>query len=139
MFADLNNEEDDDPEETEIDPVDEDDDDDLSTGGRLPLPDPSIDTSLVEAIPAKEPSWNAVPKKSALKKKGGSMCETPPPTSGPSFFTHLHPPAVSSPPPTLPKPVGLPCIPATFTSMEKRPLTVRQETQSTPRCRITIC
>lgn len=32
----------------------------------------NIDTMRVEEIPAKEPSYNAVPKKSALKKKPGS-------------------------------------------------------------------
>lgn len=40
-----------------------------------PRPDPSIDTSRVEEIPAKEPKFHAMPLKSALKKKtmgGGS-------------------------------------------------------------------
>ncbi|KAJ8880742.1 hypothetical protein PR048_017212 [Dryococelus australis] len=45
---------------------------------RVPQPDPSIDTSRVEEIPAKEPKFHAVPLKSALKKKaGGSAGCTP--------------------------------------------------------------
>jgi len=48
---------------------------------RVPQPDPSIDTSRVEEIPAKEPKFYAVPLKSALKKKsssgGGSGPGTP--------------------------------------------------------------
>lgn len=36
---------------------------------RMPQPDPNIDTSRVDEIPAKEPKFNAVPLKSALKKK----------------------------------------------------------------------
>ncbi|GAB0090358.1 phosphatase and actin regulator 4 [Sergentomyia squamirostris] len=35
-------------------------------------PNPNIDTGLVEEIPAKEPLFNAVPLKSALKKKGSN-------------------------------------------------------------------
>lgn len=37
----------------------------------------NIDTLRVEEIPAKEPVFNAVPKKSALKKKPGSGPGTP--------------------------------------------------------------
>lgn len=40
-------------------------------------PNPNIDTLRVEEIPAKEPVYNAVPKKSALKKKPGSGPGTP--------------------------------------------------------------
>lgn len=41
-------------------------------------PDPTIDTSRVEEIPAKEPKFHAMPLKSALKKKGpGSGPGTP--------------------------------------------------------------
>lgn len=41
-------------------------------------PDPAIDTSRVEEIPAKEPKFHAMPLKSALKKKGpGSGPGTP--------------------------------------------------------------
>ena len=39
---------------------------------RFPQPDPNIDTSRVEEIPAKEPKFHAMPLKSALKKKGNS-------------------------------------------------------------------
>lgn len=39
---------------------------------RVPQPDPNIDTSRVEEIPAKEPKFHAMPLKSALKKKGNS-------------------------------------------------------------------
>lgn len=34
-----------------------------------PTPNPNIDTNRVDEIPAKEPKFNAVPLKSALKKK----------------------------------------------------------------------
>lgn len=37
---------------------------------RMPQPDPLIDTSRIDEIPAKEPKFNAMPLKSALKKKG---------------------------------------------------------------------
>lgn len=41
---------------------------------RMPQPDPAIDTTRIDEIPAKEPRFNAMPLKSALKKKnsGGS-------------------------------------------------------------------
>ncbi|XP_066998333.1 phosphatase and actin regulator 2 isoform X4 [Anabrus simplex] len=51
---------------------DEDEDDEDGDGRylfRVPQPDPGIDTSRVEEIPAKEPKFHAVPLKSALKKK----------------------------------------------------------------------
>lgn len=35
-------------------------------------PNPLIDTGRIEEIPAKEPKFNAVPLKSALKKKGSN-------------------------------------------------------------------
>lgn len=35
----------------------------------MPQPDPTIDTSRIDEIPAKEPKFNARPLKSALKKK----------------------------------------------------------------------
>ncbi|GFG40992.1 hypothetical protein Cfor_12588 [Coptotermes formosanus] len=60
---------------------DEDEDADTQYMFRVPQPDPSIDTSRVEEIPAKEPKFYAVPLKSALKKKsssgGGSGPGTP--------------------------------------------------------------
>lgn len=57
--------------------VDDDDDEDIYLY-RIPQPDPSVDTSRVEEIPAKEPRFNAMPLKSALKKKGsGSGPGTP--------------------------------------------------------------
>lgn len=49
--------------------MDEDVDDDYCIY-RMPQPDPSIDTSRIDEIPAKEPKFNAMPLKSALKKKG---------------------------------------------------------------------
>ncbi|XP_071050349.1 phosphatase and actin regulator 3 isoform X2 [Onthophagus taurus] len=39
---------------------------------RMPRPDPTIDTTRIDEIPAKEPKFNAMPLKSALKKKGGA-------------------------------------------------------------------
>ncbi|CAH1122603.1 unnamed protein product [Ceutorhynchus assimilis] len=47
---------------------------------RMPQPDPSIDTSRIDEIPAKEPRFNAMPLKSALKKKnsGGSTPQSTP-------------------------------------------------------------
>ncbi|KAL6429378.1 hypothetical protein ACFW04_008216 [Cataglyphis niger] len=45
---------------------------------RITQPDPAIDTSRVEEIPAKEPKFHAVPLKSVLKKRGtGSGPGTP--------------------------------------------------------------
>uniref|UniRef100_A0A182Y881 Uncharacterized protein n=1 Tax=Anopheles stephensi TaxID=30069 RepID=A0A182Y881_ANOST len=35
-------------------------------------PNPNIDTNRIDEIPAKEPNINAVPLKSALKKKGSN-------------------------------------------------------------------
>lgn len=52
-----------------------DDDDELSL--RLRGPDPAIDTSRVEEIPAKEPKFHAVPLKSALKKPPTPTQESP--------------------------------------------------------------
>lgn len=47
-------------------------------GFRISQPDPAIDTSRVEEIPAKEPKFHAVPLKSVLKKRGsGSGPGTP--------------------------------------------------------------
>ncbi|XP_063983632.1 phosphatase and actin regulator 2 isoform X3 [Diachasmimorpha longicaudata] len=65
--------EDDDEDEVDV----EEDDVDLYEI-RYSQPDPSIDTSRVEEIPAKEPKFHAMPLKSALKKKGsGSGPGTP--------------------------------------------------------------
>lgn len=45
---------------------------------RMGQPNPMIDTSRIDEIPAKEPKFNAMPLKSALKKKGcGSGPGTP--------------------------------------------------------------
>lgn len=57
----------------DIDPdeIDEDLDDDQCLY-RMPQPDPAIDTSRIDEIPAKEPKFNAMPLKSALKKKGSN-------------------------------------------------------------------
>ncbi|XP_073983688.1 phosphatase and actin regulator 2 isoform X5 [Rhodnius prolixus] len=46
---------------------------------RLGQPNPSIDTSRVEEIPAKEPKFHAVPLKSALKKPPTPTQESPQP------------------------------------------------------------
>ncbi|KAJ8984796.1 hypothetical protein NQ317_003710 [Molorchus minor] len=62
--------------EYDYDENDEDDDDEIEYDDdnsymyRMSQPDPSIDTSRIDAIPAKEPKFHAVPLKSALKKKG---------------------------------------------------------------------
>ncbi|RZF44073.1 hypothetical protein LSTR_LSTR014121 [Laodelphax striatellus] len=45
-----------------------DDEEDVDGGRLMHQPDPSIDTSRVEEIPAKEPKFHAMPLKSALKK-----------------------------------------------------------------------
>ncbi|XP_072392778.1 uncharacterized protein [Diabrotica undecimpunctata] len=60
-------------EEEEDDDVDYDDDQYF----RMPQPDPSIDTSRIDEIPAKEPKFHAMPLKSALKKKPNSGPGTP--------------------------------------------------------------
>ncbi|XP_054006983.1 phosphatase and actin regulator 2 isoform X8 [Hylaeus anthracinus] len=53
-------------------------DDDNMYVVRMSQPDPAIDTSRVEEIPAKEPKFHAVPLKSVLKKRGsGSGPGTP--------------------------------------------------------------
>ncbi|KAL1140696.1 hypothetical protein AAG570_000626 [Ranatra chinensis] len=49
------------------------------TSVRLSQPDPSIDTTRVEEIPAKEPKFHAVPLKSALKKPPTPTQESPQP------------------------------------------------------------
>ncbi|XP_015838579.2 phosphatase and actin regulator 4-B isoform X3 [Tribolium castaneum] len=67
--------EDDDGEEIDFENFDE-----TSYMFRMPQPDPTIDTSRIDEIPAKEPKFNAMPLKSALKKKssgGGSGPGTP--------------------------------------------------------------
>jgi phosphatase and actin regulator 4 len=56
----------------DADEDEEDEDGDPRYMFRVPQPDPSIDTSRVEEIPAKEPKFHAIPLKSALKKKGSS-------------------------------------------------------------------
>lgn len=57
--------------------VDEEEDDNMYVF-RVSQPDPAIDTSRVEEIPAKEPKFHAVPLKSVLKKRGsGSGPGTP--------------------------------------------------------------
>ncbi|KAK9718362.1 RPEL repeat [Popillia japonica] len=67
--------------EDDVDPDDidgEDVDDPDHCLYRMPQPDPLIDTSRIDEIPAKEPKFNAMPLKSALKKKGsGSGPGTP--------------------------------------------------------------
>lgn len=63
---------------------------------RMGQPDPAIDTSRVDEIPAKEPKFNAVPLKSALKKKGsggsgpGTPQNTPTQENRPLTFRHEH-------------------------------------------------
>ncbi|KAK0174666.1 hypothetical protein PV327_010411 [Microctonus hyperodae] len=65
--------EDDDDEEIDVE-----EDDNRFRVYRFAHPDPAIDTSKVEEIPAKEPKFHAMPLKSALKKKdSGSGSSTP--------------------------------------------------------------
>lgn len=61
----------------------------------MPQPDPNVDTSRVEEIPAKEPRFNAMPLKSALKKKGsgsgpGTPQNTPTQENRPLTVRHAH-------------------------------------------------
>nr|CAD7440750.1 unnamed protein product [Timema bartmani] len=73
------------------DGADDDDDDDDRYSFRVPQPDPSIDTSRVEEIPAKEPKFHAIPLKSALKKKsGGTPQGTPTQESRPLTLRQEH-------------------------------------------------
>ncbi|GJQ71540.1 hypothetical protein Trydic_g11248 [Trypoxylus dichotomus] len=69
----------DDQEDVDPDDIDgEDIDDPDHLLYRMPQPDPAIDTTRIDEIPAKEPKFNAMPLKSALKKKGsGSGPGTP--------------------------------------------------------------
>ncbi|EEB19145.1 phosphatase and actin regulator, putative [Pediculus humanus corporis] len=60
------------PDDVETDPDDLESEDVDNMVFRFPQPDPNIDTSRVEEIPAKEPKFHAMPLKSALKKKGNS-------------------------------------------------------------------
>ncbi|XP_026826081.1 phosphatase and actin regulator 4B isoform X2 [Ooceraea biroi] len=65
-------------EDEDEDDVDVEEEDDNMYVFRVSQPDPSIDTSRVEEIPAKEPKFHAVPLKSVLKKRGsGSGPGTP--------------------------------------------------------------
>ncbi|XP_072764760.1 phosphatase and actin regulator 2 isoform X3 [Anoplolepis gracilipes] len=58
--------------------IDVEEEDDNMYVFRVSQPDPAIDTSRVEEIPAKEPKFHAVPLKSVLKKRGpGSGPGTP--------------------------------------------------------------
>ncbi|XP_025837578.1 phosphatase and actin regulator 2 isoform X3 [Agrilus planipennis] len=69
---DYEDEDDEDDDGESIDVDDDDVDDQDRYGFRLSQPDPSVDTSRIEEIPAKEPKFNAMPLKSALKKKGST-------------------------------------------------------------------
>lgn len=63
---------------TDEEDVDVEEEDDNMYAYRVSQPDPMIDTSRVEEIPAKEPKFHAVPLKSVLKKRGsGSGPGTP--------------------------------------------------------------
>ncbi|XP_065217089.1 phosphatase and actin regulator 1-like isoform X3 [Planococcus citri] len=67
----MNDDDDDDDDDDIDDEYDDDDDDDENGFASMKIfhgPDPVIDTSRVEKIPAKEPKFFAVPLKSALKK-----------------------------------------------------------------------
>lgn len=58
---------------------------------RMSQPDPTVDTNRVEEIPAKEPKFNAMPLKSALKKKGsGSGTNTPTQENRQVTVRHVH-------------------------------------------------
>lgn len=77
-----------DQEDIDPDDIDEDLDDDHCIY-RMPQPDPAIDTSRIDEIPAKEPKFNAMPLKSALKKKGsGSGPGTPTQENRPLTMRH---------------------------------------------------
>lgn len=66
-------------EEEYLDELCEDEDEEDGLSLRLTRPDPSIDTTRVEEIPAKEPKFHAVPLKSALKKPPTPTQEVPGP------------------------------------------------------------
>ncbi|KAK9877732.1 hypothetical protein WA026_019412 [Henosepilachna vigintioctopunctata] len=51
---------------------------------RMPRPDPTIDTSRINEIPAKEPRFNAMPLKSTLKKKPRNNSTSGTPQSTPT-------------------------------------------------------
>ncbi|XP_056633038.1 phosphatase and actin regulator 3 isoform X1 [Diorhabda sublineata] len=63
--------------ENEDEEEDDDGEYDVDQYFRMPQPDPSIDTSRIDEIPAKEPKFHAMPLKSALKKKSNSGPATP--------------------------------------------------------------
>ncbi|XP_049811574.1 phosphatase and actin regulator 4B isoform X2 [Schistocerca nitens] len=112
---------------------DEGDEDDAHYLFRVPQPDPSIDTTRVEEIPAKEPKFHAVPLKSALKKKGSGGSNTG--GSGPG--TPQNTPTQESRPLTLrqdhtsfnarPVRFGIP-LPCTMENKENtRPYVIRED------------
>ncbi|XP_031339396.1 phosphatase and actin regulator 2-like isoform X1 [Photinus pyralis] len=125
----------------EHDDIDGEDDDDQCLY-RMPQPDPTVDTSRVEEIPAKEPRFNAMPLKSALKKKGygGTPQNTPTQENRPLTVKHaqIDTSSFNRRPPLRPririctKPVkfaiGLPC---TLENKENaRPYVIREDDDS---------
>lgn len=108
--------------------VDVEEEDDSMYVFRVSQPDPAIDTSRVEEIPAKEPKFHAVPLKSVLKKRGSG--------SGPG--TPQNTPTQENRPLTLrqelqasfnrPVRFGLPPLPCTLENKENtRPYVIRED------------
>lgn len=124
-MGDYDSEDQDDIEPDDIDGEDLDDDRCLY---RMSQPDPTVDTNRIEEIPAKEPKFNAMPLKSALKKKGsGSGPGTPTQENRPLTVRHAQ-----IDPNFHTKPVkfgiGLPC---TLENKENaRPYVIREDDDS---------
>ncbi|KAF2885153.1 hypothetical protein ILUMI_21029 [Ignelater luminosus] len=123
-----------DQEDIEPDDIDGEDLDDDRCLYRMPQPDPNVDTSRIEEIPAKEPKFNAMPLKSALKKKGsgsgpGTPQNTPTQENRPLTVRHAQ---IDNNPSYNTKPVkfgiGLPC---TLENKENaRPYVIREDDDS---------
>ncbi|GLV41906.1 uncharacterized protein CBL_00368 [Carabus blaptoides fortunei] len=98
---------------------------------RMAQPDPAIDTSRVDEIPAKEPKFNAVPLKSALKKKGsgsgpGTPQNTPTQENRPLTIRQDHHASIN----TRPVKFGI-SLPCTLENKENaRPYIIREDVDS---------
>ncbi|KAF5273816.1 hypothetical protein FQA39_LY00931 [Lamprigera yunnana] len=120
-------------EDVEIDDIDGEDYDDDRCLYRMPQPDPAVDTSKVEEIPAKEPRFNAMPLKSALKKKGsgsgpGTPQNTPTQENRPLTVKHAHIDSNSFNTKPVRFGIGLPC---TLENKENaRPYVIREDDDS---------
>lgn len=117
----------DDQEDNEQDEIDSDEEYMFS----MSQPNPLIDTARIEEIPAKEPKFNAVPLKSALKKKGSSSGPGTPTqdnnaSSRPLIVRHDNNSTLNTRPVRFG--IGLPCTPEN--KENARPYIIREDNDS---------